>query len=247
MKIRFIGTGSGKTSLERFHSSVLLEKGDKNLLIDTGDGVSRALLSAGVSFNSISEIVYTHLHPDHFTGLPSLIVQMKMDKRENPLIIYCHSDHSEALKTILKNAHQDTDKLKFPLEFKSFSTGESFESEGGIRFRNVKNSHLENSGGGTSLSYLIESEGRTIFYTGDLGEEQDLFAFKDKKINIIIAESTHIQVDKLIKAADELNADYLYLTHIADEEFRIPGSVVNTVPVYDKFVIDIHQLYKTSY
>ena len=88
MKIKFIGTGSGKTSLNQFHSSLLLISKNYNLLVDAGDGISRALLFNEIEFNIIDGILLTHLHPDHFSGLATLIVQMKMMKRKNSLDIF---------------------------------------------------------------------------------------------------------------------------------------------------------------
>ncbi|MEO8398834.1 MAG: MBL fold metallo-hydrolase, partial [Ignavibacteriaceae bacterium] len=75
-KIKFIGTGSGKTSLKRFHSSFLILNESYNLLVDTGDGISKALLLQNINYNSIDGILISHLHPDHYTGLPLLLVQM---------------------------------------------------------------------------------------------------------------------------------------------------------------------------
>ena len=44
MQLTFIGTGSGRTSIDRFHSSLLFTVNDKNILIDAGDSISRAML-----------------------------------------------------------------------------------------------------------------------------------------------------------------------------------------------------------
>jgi ribonuclease BN (tRNA processing enzyme) len=70
-----------------------------NLLIDTGDVISRALITNGINFNSLNGILYTHLHADHFSGLPALIVQMKMMNRNEPLDIFIH----ESLKTVVED------------------------------------------------------------------------------------------------------------------------------------------------
>jgi len=98
VKITFIGTSSGKVSLTRFHSSLVISSEKFNLLVDAGDGISRALMSSGLRFNSTNGILFTHLHPDHFSGLPALIVQMKMMNRNEPLDIFIH----ESLKAVVE-------------------------------------------------------------------------------------------------------------------------------------------------
>ena len=90
--IVFVGTSSGKTSLKRFHSSLLVKSHSFNLLIDCGDGTSKALLSQGISIDLIDGILFSHLHPDHSAGFPSLIVQMKQLKRVKKLKIFCHKN-----------------------------------------------------------------------------------------------------------------------------------------------------------
>jgi ribonuclease Z len=90
VKITFVGTGSGKTSLNQFHSSILISSESYNLLIDAGDGISRALLFNEINFNTVDGIVITHFHPDHFSGLPSLIFQMKISDRKKPLDVFIH-------------------------------------------------------------------------------------------------------------------------------------------------------------
>src|SRR5690606_40471278 len=77
MEIKFVGTGSGQTSLNRYHSSFLINTGGFNLLVDAGDGVSRALMHQKVLYNFIDGVLISHFHPDHYAGLTSLIVQMK--------------------------------------------------------------------------------------------------------------------------------------------------------------------------
>ncbi|MDZ7623513.1 MAG: hypothetical protein U5J96_03575 [Ignavibacteriaceae bacterium] len=49
MKITFLGTSSGKASLNRYHSALLFTSEKYNLLVDAGDGISRALMSNGIT------------------------------------------------------------------------------------------------------------------------------------------------------------------------------------------------------
>jgi ribonuclease Z len=90
LEIKFLGTGSGKASLTRHHSSFLLSIGNYNLLVDAGDGISRAFLLQKIPFNSVDGILFSHFHPDHYAGIVSLIAQMKMESRENKLELFAH-------------------------------------------------------------------------------------------------------------------------------------------------------------
>ena len=105
MKVIFTGTGSGKASLKRNHSSFLISTRSYNLLVDAGDGISKALLSARIPFNSITGILLTHLHADHYSGLASLIVQMKMNKRKEQLDIFVHKDISGTVRNFIYQSY----------------------------------------------------------------------------------------------------------------------------------------------
>jgi ribonuclease BN (tRNA processing enzyme) len=232
MKIKFIGTGSGQTSLKRFHSSLLIQKNEYKLLIDTGDSAARALMNSGEDVNTISAILFTHMHPDHSAGLPSFIVQLKMIKRKKELIIYSHSEHKKQLTEILINTHIYPERLEFPLTFRVYNPGEDFYAGEGITFRAELNVHLkeleENPAGisPVSCSFLFNMDDKNLFYTGDIGDEGDLYKFSNERIDIIIAESTHVPLEKLGKAYKALNAEFLYLTHIADD-MEIPAVFLN--------------------
>ncbi|MCB9257926.1 MAG: hypothetical protein H6612_01130 [Ignavibacteriales bacterium] len=61
MELIFIGTSSGRTSLTKFHSSLLFKINSKNILIDSGDGISKALLNQKISANKITDIIFFSL------------------------------------------------------------------------------------------------------------------------------------------------------------------------------------------
>jgi len=116
MKIIFIGTGSGKTNLLRFHSAIVFVSRNYKLLIDAGDGVSRAILKAGLNFNEINSILLTHYHADHFTGIASLITQMKLNKRKTPLRIFTHYKSVLFLRDFFHHTYLFEETFGFDLE-----------------------------------------------------------------------------------------------------------------------------------
>ncbi len=223
-KIKFIGTGSGKVSLKRFHSSFLITVPGYNLLVDAGDGISKAILAAEIAFNSIDGIIFTHLHPDHFTGLGALIVQMKMNIREKPLDIFYHEDLGEVVPDFLLNTYLFSEKIPF-VRFKTFKHFKSFSVSESIKITAAQNTHLDEykaydkSGklAFPSNSLLFEVEGKNIFYTGDIGSPADLKLFENFKIDTLVSEITHITFTELIEAVSGRELNKIILTHISDE------------------------------
>lgn len=225
MKITFIGTGSGKASLKRFHSSFLISE-NYNLLVDCGDGNSKALLNAEIDYTKIDGIIFSHFHPDHYTGLPALIVQMKMAKRKNKLDIFVHQSLQNYLKSFLDNSYILEDRMKFNLNYVTFNFDEEITVDDKLNFIARKNSHLsvdieteKYPGISNASSSFLFNDGLTrLHYTADIGTENDLHLFEDKKPEYIISEITHIELAKILSLKDELHLKKLILTHISDED-----------------------------
>jgi ribonuclease BN (tRNA processing enzyme) len=225
-KIIFIGTGGAKTSLSRFHSSFIISNGNYNLLVDTGDGNSKAFLRHSGDFRSIDGIVFSHLHPDHFSGFAALILQMKFAVRIKPLSIFAHDKLIPVIKNFLIQTYIFPERAGFEIQFTSFNDNDNVEINDGFGFTSRANTHLDDykKDGGkynlklSSSSFLFTVNGKKIFFTGDMGGNQDLSIFDDQKFNLMISEITHAGLDEIIKSFKNSAAGKLFLTHISDED-----------------------------
>lgn len=88
IKLVFLGTSSGAPTAERNPSSLAVKLFGHSFLIDCSEGSQQRLMQSSVSYMKIERIFLTHLHGDHFFGLPGLIATMAMHKRDYPLFIY---------------------------------------------------------------------------------------------------------------------------------------------------------------
>lgn len=235
-RITFIGTGSGKAALNRFHSSFVIDHSAFRLLVDAGDSVSRALLKSGVDFNSIDGIVLSHFHPDHICGLPSLLIQMKMNKRKSPLKIFLHNSLFEDLRRLLVKTYVIPDRLNFDLEFIKYNFDSDFIIQDDFKVRAVLNAHLD------KYEYFVKSEkislasssfifglsGKKVFYSGDLRDENDFNLLDEVKIDVFISETTHIEPGQIVKTAENYKTKTVVFTHIKPEtELKVIEFVQN--------------------
>lgn len=224
MQITFIGTGSGKTCLKRYHSSLLFESSNSNLLIDTGDGISRALLAQNISFNSIDNILISHYHADHFAGLPGLITQMKLDRRTKALTIFAHSELVETLWNILNAHYLFIEKMDFDLQVKPFEDDEELMITESLSFRSFMNSHVALPTfhdryvniSFKSFSFLLSIDTESILYSADIGSVNDLIPHAQLKPNILITETTHVTIEDLNMLLQKFKPQKMVLTHIDD-------------------------------
>ena len=61
---------------------------ERMLLIDCVSNPILRLEKAGLDFNNLTDIIVTHFHPDHASGIPLLLMDMWLMGRQKPLNIY---------------------------------------------------------------------------------------------------------------------------------------------------------------
>lgn len=102
-------------------SSQILEIKNHIFLIDCGEGTQLQLRKNKIRFSRIQHIFISHLHGDHFFGLPGLISTFRLLGREKELHIYGPKGIKEAITLLLKLGDSWTN---FPLIFHELSSKE---------------------------------------------------------------------------------------------------------------------------
>jgi ribonuclease Z len=85
-----LGTGAGKPTKERNVSAVALECEQERswYLFDCGEATQHQIMRSHLSSGKLGTIFITHLHGDHYYGLPGLLSTKKLDKSTSPLTLY---------------------------------------------------------------------------------------------------------------------------------------------------------------
>ena len=87
-KLTILGCGSAAPSLLRANTAQILEMAGKVILIDCGEGTQWQMLKRKISAFKIDLIFISHLHGDHYLGLPGLLNTLSLYGREKPLKIF---------------------------------------------------------------------------------------------------------------------------------------------------------------
>ncbi len=59
-----------------------------SILVDCGTNPTVRLAQAGIAYDSISDVILTHFHPDHVSGAPLMLMNMWLLGRKQPLRIH---------------------------------------------------------------------------------------------------------------------------------------------------------------
>jgi ribonuclease Z len=72
-EIIFLGTSASAPSVHRGLSSLFVQHEEFRFLVDCGEGTQRQILSAGIGFKRLNQVLLTHGHLDHILGLGGLV------------------------------------------------------------------------------------------------------------------------------------------------------------------------------
>lgn len=112
--IQILGSGAATPTLDRGVTAQYLNFNERRILVDCGESTQLQLRKFGVKFQRLQYIFISHLHGDHYLGLPGLLASMHLLGRENPIHIYAPPELEEI---ILKQYELTHVKLKYDLIF----------------------------------------------------------------------------------------------------------------------------------
>ncbi len=117
--ITFLGSGDAFNAGGRAHSCYLLEDAFGSCVVDFGATALMALKRLGKRPAAISSILLTHLHGDHFAGLPFFLIEGIFREVRGPLTIAGPAGVEERVRTLARTCYRDifTDTLPFELHF----------------------------------------------------------------------------------------------------------------------------------
>lgn len=227
MKLKFIGTSSGQTNPKRNHSAILFENDSSKILIDCGDGVSRSLLHQKILPNQINKIIISHFHSDHIAGLPSLLTQMIISKRNTSIDIFIPKGLQITLQNFLRSNFLFIEKYDFKIDLHEFELNKECKFDKDFKFVAKQNSHISNKHNikiknleFVSVSFLFKINKKNIFHTADIGSAKDLLLFNNFNVDTFICETTHLSLKEIENYIIDRKIKRTFLTHInySDEE-----------------------------
>ena len=227
MEIKILGTVSPYCKDEKNCPGYLVTSGNKKVLLDCGNGISRNL-NLPQDFEDLT-IIISHLHKDHYGELLSLGYATYVFKKLGLI--------HKRVKVYLPKLDCEEDIIKPPyidfLLLKNFGDEHYFEflrydektklTIGNMQIDFVKNIHPINT-----YATRIKEEGKIVVYSSDTGyQNNNLLAFT-RDSDILICESTylrgqirtednHLYANEAAQIAKNANVKELILTHFFPE------------------------------
>ena len=86
-KVIILGSSNAVPSIDHENTHLVIVGEERTILVDCVSTPVVRLEQAGVDFNSLTDIVITHFHPDHVAGVPLLLMDMWLMGRAEPVNI----------------------------------------------------------------------------------------------------------------------------------------------------------------
>lgn len=151
MKLVVLGSGGSWPCRDRAPPAIALKLNGDILLFDCAEGTQRQFMFSSVSFMQVKHVFLSHLHGDHFLGLPGLVETMGLNDRKDRLDVYGPPGTAKRLRVLFTVGYFSA---AFPLEFHDLQGGDQLDI-GGYTVRCIEASHLV-----PSLSFSVEESGR---------------------------------------------------------------------------------------
>lgn len=104
MKVDVLGCGSAFSKRNNTSAILVIDEQNHQCLIDCGPTIPRAIWQRNIDINAIQAIYFTHIHPDHCSGLAALLNQWKSFNRSASLTIFCQTEQREPLQQLVQLA-----------------------------------------------------------------------------------------------------------------------------------------------
>ena len=98
IKLTILGSGAATPTLNRGVTAQYLNFNERRILIDCGEATQLQFRKFGVKFQRIQYVFISHLHGDHYLGLPGLLASMHLLGREKELHIFAPPELEQILK-----------------------------------------------------------------------------------------------------------------------------------------------------
>jgi len=224
VEVTILGSGDAFASHGRFQSGYIIESPDCRILMEAGPGLMQALKGGGISTDSFDLLLISHLHGDHFGGLPFLILDYMWEtRRKKALTIAGPPKLEERTWSLMRTMfpHFELDKIKHKLKFVVLEPGSSTRL-GKFKVSAIRSPHTKPD---ISLSLRVDGGGKSIVFSGDSGWNDELVDFSEGA-DLFLCECTyfesahlkfHLNYPLLAANRDKFKVRRMVLTHLGRE------------------------------
>lgn len=221
MRVTFLGSGDAFGSGGRFQACLLVEAAGSRILLDCGATSLVAMRRAGVESNGIDAVLLSHLHGDHFGGVPFLVLDAQLvSRRQRPLVVAGPPGTGERVRAAMEVLFPGSARVEraFALDLVDLAPEAPWRSGPFTVIPFV----VDHASGAPPFALRVEAEGRTLAYTGDTAWTDSLVRAA-RGAHLLVAEAYfaekrvpyHLDYATLTAHLPEIGATRVVVTHMS--------------------------------
>lgn len=229
LRVQFLGSGDAFGSGGRLQSCILVSHSAGRFLIDCGASAMVSLRRFDVDPNTIDSVFLTHLHGDHFGGLPFFILDAQLvSRRGAPLLVAGPPGLAKRLPGAMEAYFPGSSGVKRKFEFNVIEMEPRVPlSTGAVRVTPFIGLHPS---GDNAYSLRIEVGGKAIACSGDT-EWTDALGEAARGADLLIAEAYfyekkvpyHLDYRTLMEKSAGLGIRRIAITHMSADMLSKTG------------------------
>lgn len=229
VRVTFIGSGNAFADGGRSHACIHVSAPGVSLLLDCG-GSSLPAIKREIDPEAIDAIAISHLHGDHFGGIPYLVVEQHFAGRTAPLAIGGPRGLPERLRAAESALYPDFFlKTKIRFAIRETALGASETELGGALVSALPVKHVAEA---EPHGLRVRVGDKLIAYSGDATWSDEL-ARVAKGADLFICDASffdtddpsHISYRTLMSQRDKLDCKRIVLTHLGAETLARIGEL----------------------
>jgi ribonuclease BN (tRNA processing enzyme) len=173
MKVTIVGSGDAFGTGGRAHTCIRIDCSAASVVVDFGAGSIISWKKLGLDFNDVDLIVISHLHGDHFGGLPFFLLDCQfVTRRTKPLLMIGPPGFKARLDTLLEVFFPGAMKFKwnFPWQAEEILARRVSKVAG----MTVETFEVLHPSGGLATGVRLSDGLRIFAFSGDTGWTESL-------------------------------------------------------------------------
>ncbi len=229
--LTFVGSGDAFGSGGRLQACLMLDGPPGKILLDCGASSLIGLKRLGIAPNEIQAVVLTHLHGDHFGGLPFLVLDGQFSRRERDLVVVGPRGTEARVRAAMEVFYPGSTAVQraFAVRFLELNPAVPTDLDG----VQVSCLPVDHASGADAFAVRAGYGGKSVTYTGD-------FAWNDNVASFAAGSDLFVREGYMLERRVKYHASFsdlqphlattlfgtrVILTHMGPEMLANPGAV----------------------